>query len=423
MRAARIAHLAPEWLLTYAGVIMLVSVLVNLATGFAQTTHSLTIPSMRGSLHISYTQAGILVTVAGAVRMGSALAAGTLAPRYGSRAIIGVSTLGSGASMLLLGYAPSFFLALAASALMGLATGAALTPMMGLLAPWFQMRNRGLAAGLAAAGGSVAFIIAGVLVPWFINQSPDDGWRHSWRLFGAISLAIGVLSLVFLRDRPKVSSPARLSGASPRAYRGAWPLAVYKNPRVWLVTYLAFCSGVAHGVFSTFFGAYLSEENDISLAVAGWLLVMIGVLSVACGILWGRVSDQLSRGRAFLLSFLIQGVGFALFWLTPLLAALVIASVLLGLTLRAAFTLCAAASGDHVPAQFATAAFALMSVGAGLGSTTSPVIAGVIADTVGIGWAFTLAIGASFMGVAGAAFLHKPVITTTPEPVTARPES
>jgi MFS family permease len=180
---------------------------------------------------------------------------------------------------------------------------------------------------------------------------------------------------------------------------------------------------VAHGVFSTFFGAYLSEENDISLAAAGWLLVMIGVLSVACGILWGRISDQLGRGRAFLVSFLIQGVGFALFWLIPVMAALVIASVLLGLTLRAAFTLCAAASGDYVPTHFAAAAFALMSVGAGLGSTASPVIAGAIADSVGIGWSFTLALGASFMGAAGAAFLHKAGTTKAPEPVTARPES
>ena len=37
--------------------------------------------------------------------------------------------------------------------------------MMGLLAAWFRMRDRGLAAGLAASGGSIAFIIAGILVP------------------------------------------------------------------------------------------------------------------------------------------------------------------------------------------------------------------------------------------------------------------
>ena len=35
----------------------------------------------------------------------------------------------------------------------------ALTPMMGLLSPWFRLRDRGLAAGLAATGGSFAFII------------------------------------------------------------------------------------------------------------------------------------------------------------------------------------------------------------------------------------------------------------------------
>ena len=49
-------------------------------------------------------------------------------------------------------------------ALMGVATGAALTPMMGLLSSWFRVQDRGLAAGLAATGGSVAFIFAGIAV-------------------------------------------------------------------------------------------------------------------------------------------------------------------------------------------------------------------------------------------------------------------
>jgi len=74
--------------------------------------------------------------------------------------------------------------------------------------------------------------------------------------------------------------------------------------------------------------------------------------------------------------------------------------------MRAAFTLCAAASGDHVPAQFASAAFALISVGAGLGSTLSPIISGTLADTVGIRWIFSLAVGASLMGVAGSTLLR-----------------
>jgi len=407
MRIGTLAALAPDWLASYAGVILLLGVLVNLGTGFATITHSLTIPSMRDDLAITYTQAGLLITVAGAVRMGASMAAGTLAPRYGSRYMIGVGTVVTGAAMILLGYSPDFFAALGATALMGLAGGAASTPMMGLVAPWFALQNRGLAAGLVAAGGSIAIVAAGLIVPWLIGQNSADGWRHTWYIFGAAVIVIGVVSLVFLRDRPR--DPTSVAGQVPaRAIRSAWPLTVFKNPSVWLLTYLGFCSGAASGVFNTFFGAYLIEDNGISLESAGQLLLLVGVLSIGSGIIWGSISDRLGRGGAFGVSFLILAISFGLYWLTPVMAALIVASALLGLTMRAAFTLCAAAAGDHVPVHFATTAFALISVGAGLGSTLSPMISGVIADTVGISWVFALGLGASLFGVAGSALLRTP---------------
>ena len=103
MRLGNLSRVVPEWLASYAGIILLGGILVNLSAGFVQSTHSLTIPSMRDDLGISYTKAGLLITVAGAVRMGSAFSSGTLAPRYGSRYMIGVGTIITGLSMFLLG--------------------------------------------------------------------------------------------------------------------------------------------------------------------------------------------------------------------------------------------------------------------------------------------------------------------------------
>ena len=187
MLGGRLSRLAPDWLFTYTGTILLVALLVNLATSFVQFSHSLTLPSMESSLDLSHTKAGLLITVIAAVRMGSALVAGTLAPRYGSRVIISIGSVGVGGSMLLLGYAQNYTGAVLAVALMGVASGAALTPMMGLLSSWFRVQDRGLAAGLAATGGSVAFIFAGIAVPLFVDADPLDGWRHSWRLSGSSS--------------------------------------------------------------------------------------------------------------------------------------------------------------------------------------------------------------------------------------------
>lgn len=365
---------------------------------------------MEAALRLSYTEAGLLITSTAAARMGGALASGAIAPRYGSRLIIAAGALGIGASMMLLGFAANYALALIAAVLMGIAGGAALTPMMGLLSAWFRRRDRGLAAGLAASGGSIAFIIAGLAVPLLTGAVGDDaGWRRSWQLFGALVLAVGLISLLFVRERPAHPpdpEPPPAPTQRPPRPANAWPLAAFKHPAVWLITLLAFTSGWAQNLFTTFFGLYLTQENDVSLTAAGQLVILIGALSIGSGVFWGRLSDQLGRGQAFGYSFIVQGLAFVLLAAAPGFPTFLITSILMGATLRATYTICAASAGDHVPVRFSAAAFALMSVGAGLGSTISPAIGGILADYTAMKWVFWMAAAGSLAGTLGAACLQ-----------------
>ena len=388
---------------------LLVAFLVNLATGFVQFGFSLTLPSMEESLHLSYTEAGLLITISAAIRIGSALASGTLAPRYGSRSMIVAGTVAVGVSMVLLGFSRNYGMAVGAGVLMGIGGGAALTPMMGLLSAWFLMRDRGLAAGIAASGGSIAFIVAGVFVPILTGANWEDGWRHSWQLFGGIVLVVAVVSLLFVREEPQENLEAdsaihRSEGARPT--RSALPVEAFKSPAVWLIALIAFTSGWAQNLFTTFFGLYLTQENGISLAAVGQLVILIGVLSIGSGVLWGWMSDKLGRGQAFAYSFVVQGASFVLLALIPGFVSFLIASILMGVTLRATYTICAASAGDYVPVRFSAAAFALMSVGAGLGSTISPTIGGLVADYVAMKWTFWMAAGGSVVGTIGAIYLQ-----------------
>ena len=173
-----------------------------------------------------------------------------------------------------------------------------------------------------------------------------------------------------------------------------------------MITLLAFTSGWSQNLFTTFFGLYLTQENDVSLATAGQLVILIGALSIGSGVAWGRMSDKLGRGQAFAYSFLVQASAYVLLAVAPSFASFVIASALIGFTLRAAYTICAASSGDYVPVRFSAAAFALMSVGASLGSTVSPTIGGLLADFVAMKWVFWLATGGSMCGVAGGFYLQ-----------------
>ena len=382
---------------------LLVAFLVNLATGFVQFGYSLTLPSMEETLHLSHTDAGLLITITAAIRMGGALASGTLAPRYGSRSMIVAGAVAVAISMVLLGFARSYGMALGSAVLMGVGGGVTLTPMMGLLSAWFRMRDRGLAAGLAASGGSIAFIMAGVVVPILTGANWDDGWRHSWQLFGGVVLVVAVVSLLFVRERPDEPIETELHSGPARS---AWPIEAFKHPAVWLITLVAFTSGWAQNLFTTFFGLYLTQENGISLATVGQLVILIGSLSIGSGVLWGWMSDKLGRGQAFAYSFMVQGGAFVLLAIAPGFVSFLVASTLMGVTLRATYTICAASSGDYVPVRFSAAAFAVMSVGAGLGSTISPTIGGVVADHVAMKWVFWMATGGSVVGTLTAAYLQ-----------------
>ena len=397
---------ATAWYASYAGVILLIGVLVNLTTSFLQYAPNLTLPAMQDSLSLSYTQAGMLVTGAWMLRVPCSFLAGILATRYDSRRLIGLSTLLAGVSMLLLGAATHFWMALGAMCLMGAATGMAIIPTMGMLGLWFDSRTRGLAAGLASAGGSSAFVVAGLVVPWFTAQYANLGWRYAWALFGAQTVLIGTVALRYVRDRrPEMSTPRSRPFAPVKGMQ--WPVEVYRNPLVWLMSFMVFCSGWSQGIFNTFLGTYLSEENGVDLAVVGRLLILIGVLSIGSGIVWGRISDWIGRSLAFLFVFLVQGVGLVLVWLNPMPGAFVVAAILIGLTHRATFTICAASAGDFVPPRLSSAAFALMSTGAGSGAMISPSIAGGLADATGsLQGAFAVALGGSLGGALGSALLY-----------------
>ena len=426
--AAIPAALKPPWLRTYAAVILAVSLAVNLITSFSLYVQALTIPGMKTTFELTYTTVFILVVALSLSRVISGLVSGTLASRYGGRWMIIASIFAQAASMALLGWSPNYWVALAAMIVVGIASGAALTPMMGMLSPWFRINDRGMAAGIAASGGSLAIVFTGLIVPPLTNVFGEDAWRYTWYVLAATSVLLGFLCVSFIRPAPhsvvaatgarRAATPvpvtpvtaASATAASPAPTRpgpAGWPVQVYTNPYVWLITGMAFCSGFIHGILTSSYGAYLGEEHGISVATVGVLFMTIGVLSIGSGVGSGALSDKAGRGMAFGTTFLLEAASHALFWLMPELVFFIIASVLAGMALRATYTICAAAAGDYVPVYMAPASFGLMGMGAGIGSTISPAISGPIADATGtLQWSFAMSTCLALIGSALGFGLH-----------------
>ena len=102
---------------------------------------------------------------------------------------------------------------------------------------------------------------------------------------------------------------------------------------------------------------------------------------------------QLGRGRAFAYSFLVQIGALVLLAVAPVFVSFLIASALMGSHAQGSLHDMRGLSGRLRAGAISAAAFALISVGAGLGSTVSPAIGGVLADFVDMRWVFWLATG------------------------------
>ncbi len=393
----------------YAWIVLACSTLVVFgALGLARFGYSIILPAMQQGLGLDNTGAGALATANLVGYLALSLLGGALASRYGPR---WVATIGMGlvsAGMALTGAANSLLSAMVWRALTGIGSGASNVPVMGLVAAWFGPRRRGLAAGIAVAGSSLGLMVSGPLVPRILAANPFTGWRVSWYLFAAAALGLAWLAALLLRDRPAQIGLQPLGGdseapasSSPGDPSLPWRV-VYLAPRVWHLGAVYAAFGFSYIIYMTFFVRFLVSEAGYSARRAGGLFMLMGAFSLACGLIWGALSDRIGRKWALALVFLTHSLAFSLFVLWPQPPGLTLSAVLFGLSAWSIPAIMAAACGDVLGARMAPAALGFITLFFGVGQAVAPSVAGAMADASGsFTTAFLLAAGVALLGALG----------------------
>ncbi len=370
------------------------------ALGLARFGYSMVIDAMKGDLHITRTQAGLMQSANLTGYLLMAAVGGALASRVGARLVAGLGLLVCALAMLYTGFADGFIAACLWRAVTGLGSGAANVAIMGLWPAWFPPAQRGRAAGVAVSGSSVALIATGLIVPPLLAQLPPSGWRNCWMLYSAVAIVVAVLACLLLRDAPNASAPVETS-------KHAWT-ALYRAPAVWHLGLVYVAFGFSYMIYLTFFKLYLTSELHFSGAWAGNLFMLMGACSLLCGVLWGAASDRVGRRAALIGVFLVHTAAFALFALADP-RALIASAVLFGLSAWSIPAIMAAACGDLLGARLTAAGLGFITLFFSLGQAAAPTVAGAIADTGRHSFApaFLLAAGVALLGAVGSALLPK----------------
>jgi MFS family permease len=406
--------------LHYGWVILATSVLTVMGSiGLARFGYTMILPSMQAALNLSDTQTGGLATgnFVGYLALGAL--GGVIASRYGARRVIALAMLLTGVTMGLTGLANGFTGALAWRTLTGVGSGGSNVPTMSLLSAWFDKRRRGLAAGIAVSGSSLALILMGPLVPRILGADEKNGWRHTWLILAGLVLLLGLVAWLLLRDRPAQKDLLPIGAAgednslpATEAASGLDWRRVYRSGAIWHLALVYAAFGFSYVIYATFFAKYLETEGGFSREAAGNLWALVGWISIFCGLVWGTVSDVIGRNLGLALVYMVQAASFASFalWQTP--TGYTVSTVIFGLTAWSIPGIMAAACGDYAGARMAPAALGFATLFFGLGQAAGPSVAGALSDATGsLVHSFLLAAGVAFLGGVGSLCLRKPRAT------------
>jgi MFS family permease len=153
-----------------------------------------------------------------------------------------------------------------------------------LLAIVFSLKQTGVPAGGAIAGAVVPVLVLGI------------GWQGA-----AIAIGLACLALAFAieptraRFDRELDPHARVSLASMFA-----PLGLVKNPRLAEMAVASFIYGGVQITLVTYLVTFLTEVFAMSLVLAGLVMAVSQLASVAGRIAWGVVADRLLTRRTML---------------------------------------------------------------------------------------------------------------------------
>jgi MFS family permease len=321
-----------------------------------------------------------------AVYSGFALMAGRLTDRWGPRTVIAIggALLGAGlVAMSRVGALWQPYLLYGTIGALGMST--AYVPCNATVAKWFT-RRRGLAVGLASAGGSLGTFALPPVAHFLVSRL---GWRWSYVLFGlAIFLTLNALAVLMRRDPETVG----LAPDGDRPARGATPPGspvrdwtirrALRSRRFWIL----------YGVFTaTWTPVFIPLVHLVPMArglgvpplLAATLVSAVGAAALIGRLVMGGASDRIGRRGALAIALALQTGAFAGFAQSHALPALYASSLVFGFSYGAASTLFPATVADVFGREQAGTLAGLLFALAGSMAALGPVIAGFIYDRAG----------------------------------------
>ena len=231
---------------------------------------------------------------------------GYLSDRLGPRRVVGLWSIIAAVGCVLFGLAPTIGFAAVGRAFIGLGVGGVYVPALKAFSQWFRAKEFGTMTGLLLAVGNLGAVVATTPLAWMASSW---GWRASFFVIGAITLALAFTTLYLLSDYTPKSIPQADDASSgtdhaPSSRQSARH--VLAPLRFWILALLFF--GVFGGSISLqglWATPFLMSLFQLERLNASWLNMLIPVGVILGAPLSGWLADRIFRNMANLLITLL----------------------------------------------------------------------------------------------------------------------
>ncbi len=325
-------------------------------------------PFLRDELALSYTLAGLHITVMAIGMILAGLSAAAAAARWGRGLLFwgGGAGMLAGAILLAAGRTPA--VTLAGMFVMGLVGTYLLIMVQATLSDQHGPRRAtALTESNTVAAGATT--LPPLLVGLFSQGGP--GWRAA--LFAAGLAWIAVTALTYRTPLPQPTQPQTATGgarrALPRAFWLTWIIVVLVVSVEWSVV--------------AWSATFLNSEVGLEPGLASGLMTAYFLAMVIGRFTGSRLTTRLESHTLLPAALALAGTGFLIFWLSPTPVLNVIGLFLAGLGIANLFPMSlviATTAGANQPDR----ASSLVTLACGIAITIAPQVLGTAADAIGL---------------------------------------